>query len=204
MLALLAEAADADTVIIDSTKDAAVKLSDDETGAGWNRARQVAIAAGAQVAELAHPRKPQADNKKPTKLEDVYGSRWITSGAGSVVMLHGEASALTAELLHLKAPADPVGPWTVTIDAGTGGMIREGAADLLEHVARKGAEGLTARGAAQYLDNTYAPTAAQVARARRKLDAKVTAGHLVRREGAKGGPAGGDPARWFLAARGPR
>ncbi len=73
MLTELAALADADTVIIDSLKDAALNLADDETGSGWNRARQMCIQAGVELVELHHPRKAQGDNKKPSKLEDLYG-----------------------------------------------------------------------------------------------------------------------------------
>lgn len=61
--------------MIDSLKDAALKLSEDETGAGWNQARQYAIEAGTELVELHHPRKGQDGNRKPSKLDDLYGSR---------------------------------------------------------------------------------------------------------------------------------
>ena len=83
MLTELCLLAGADTCIVDSLKDAALKLSEDEAGSGWNQARQLAIEAGTQLLELHHPRKSQEGNKKPSKLEDLYGSRWIPAGAGS-------------------------------------------------------------------------------------------------------------------------
>lgn len=57
LLLKLCQQADADTVIVDSLKDAALKLSDDDVGAGYNRARQLAIVSGVQVIELHHLRK---------------------------------------------------------------------------------------------------------------------------------------------------
>ncbi len=44
LLLALAEAAGAQTVYLDSVKDAAIGLSDDEVGAGYNRARQRLLA----------------------------------------------------------------------------------------------------------------------------------------------------------------
>ena len=52
MLAHLCMLADADTCIVDSLKDAALKLSDDEAGAGWGQARGIAIESGTEVLEL--------------------------------------------------------------------------------------------------------------------------------------------------------
>ena len=63
--------------------------TDDETGSGWNRARQAAIESGTEIIELHHPRKGQEGNRKPAKLEDLYGSRWIPAGAGSVICAVG-------------------------------------------------------------------------------------------------------------------
>jgi hypothetical protein len=57
LLLELCKQACADAVIVDSLKDAAVGLSADEVGAGYNRARQNACAAGVQVLELHHLRK---------------------------------------------------------------------------------------------------------------------------------------------------
>ena len=86
----LCRKADADTLIVDSLKDAAVGLTDDEVGSGYNRARQTVIAAGVEVVELHHQRKAVngAKAEHPT-LDDLYGSTWLTSGAGSVLLLTG-------------------------------------------------------------------------------------------------------------------
>jgi len=50
----LAKLAGADTVVVDSVKDAAIGLSNDEVGAAYNQARQHVLAAGIQMLEL-HP-----------------------------------------------------------------------------------------------------------------------------------------------------
>jgi hypothetical protein len=43
LLIMLCEDADADTVVVDSLKDAAIGLSHDDVGSAYNRARQIAI-----------------------------------------------------------------------------------------------------------------------------------------------------------------
>jgi hypothetical protein len=93
-------------VIVDSLKDAAVGLSADEVGAGYNRARQNACAAGVQVLELHHLRKAltRIEVEHPT-IDGVYGSTWITSGAGSVVLLNGKPGVAIVSFHHIKQPA---------------------------------------------------------------------------------------------------
>jgi hypothetical protein len=204
ILADIAREAGADTIVIDSLKDAAVKLADDETGSGWNRARQIAIEAGAELLELHHPRKAQADNKKPSKLEDLYGSRWITAGAGSVICLWGEAGDLVVEFTHLKAPAAQAGPWKMAIDPAAGTVSLDGPAyDVVDLVRWAGARGLTADVAACHLFAAEKPTASQVKKAAYRLDRKVADGVLYRRAGQRGGGRDRDPTTWFLAARNP-
>jgi KaiC/GvpD/RAD55 family RecA-like ATPase len=124
LLLALASAAGADTVVGDSLKDMALGLSEDAVGAGINRAVQTALAAGVEVVIPHHQRKGQ-NGEKPKKLEDVYGSTWITAGTGSVVLLWGEAGAALVELVHLKPPAAEVGPWTIEHDhdAGTSTVV---------------------------------------------------------------------------------
>ena len=100
----LARAADADVVIVDSLKDVAVRLTDDETGSGVNTAVQHALVAGVEVVLLHHQRKAQ-DGRKPTTIEDVFGSVWITAGAGSVFLLWGAPGDLTVEMSNLKPAA---------------------------------------------------------------------------------------------------
>ncbi len=196
-LAELASQADADTIIIDSLKDAALKLADDETGSGWNRARQMAIEAGAELVELHHPRKAQGDNKKPSKLEDLYGSRWITAGAGSVISLWGSAGDPVVEFSHLKAPASACTPFLMGIDQAAGTVhVDQPAIDLVDQIGRRGSNGMTAEVAARLMTGAEKPTRSQVEKARYRLDKKVAEGVLYRQDGFRGGP----PATWFRAA----
>jgi replicative DNA helicase len=119
LLADLAIEYGARAVVIDSLKDTTAKISDDEMGSNLNRAVQLALAEGVDVLGLHHQRKGQ-QGSKPKTLEDVYGSTWITAGAGSVLLLWGEAGSELVDLEHLKQPAEPVGPLRLEHDHHAG------------------------------------------------------------------------------------
>lgn len=199
----MCRAADADTVVIDSVKDAAVGIAKDEVGAGYNRCRQTAIAAGIEVLELHHQRKTGDGGGKPNTLSDVYGSTWITSGAGSVLLLWGAAGDPVVELLHLKSPRLDVGPLTVIHDHERG-MSQVDRGDItkdLFYLARHTPRGLTAKVAAVALFSKPDPDRNEVEKARRKLEGHVRAGHMHRVDGVSGGSDGGTPATYFLVER---
>jgi len=189
LLAAMCEQAGADTVIVDSLKDCVRKLSDDEAGGGYNTARQQALVAGVQVVELHHQRKAGGENKKPSKLDDVYGSVWLTAGAGSVILLWGEPGDPVVELLHLKQPAEPLGPWQICHDHTTGRSEIRHQVDLLQLAQTwkpSGTVGLTARAAACALFSTDKPTPSQVEKARRRLEKLRGDGLLDRRKAPDG------------------
>lgn len=142
-LLALAREAGADTVVVDSLKDAALGLTDDEGGAGYNRARQHLLAAGIEVIELHHMVKNGANGAKPTRLADVYGSAWLTAGAGSVVLLWGEAGASQVELRHLKQPAEELGPWEVTHDHTNARSSVDEVVTAADALVAAGKDGLT-------------------------------------------------------------
>lgn len=56
----------ADMVVVDSLKDAAIGLSEDAVGAGYNGARQKALSAGVEVLELHHQVKRGIDGGHQT------------------------------------------------------------------------------------------------------------------------------------------
>jgi replicative DNA helicase len=203
MLAEMCRAADADTVVIDSVKDAAVGLAKDEIGAGYNRARQTAIAAGVEVLELHHQRKAGDGGKQPKTLSDVYGSTWIPSGAGSVLLLWGEAGDPVVELLHVKQPRNDVGPLTIIHDHETGRsrVDRENFARDLVYLTGRQPHGMTPRAAAVALFSVPDPDRNQVEKARYRLDSYVKKGVMVCREGARGGGGERNPAAYFLVER---
>jgi AAA domain len=194
LLIELCELANADTVFIDSVKDAAVGIAKDEVGAGYNRARQTALAEGIEVIELHHMRKSSADNKRPNSLDDIYGSTWLTAGAGSVVLLWGEAGDPVVEWRHLKQPESEVGPFKVTHDHDTGVSEVEANVDLKAMIIRTGVRGLTAFDYAAQLFAVSKPSDAQKKKAMRLLNRKVTEGFLSRIDGA----SGGDASHYFL------
>lgn len=186
ILAELCEQAGADTAVIDSLKDAAIGLSDDEVGAGYNRARQTALTAGVELIELHHQRKSQ-NGAVPNRLDDVYGSVWLVNGAGSVVLLWGDAGDPVVAWRHLKQPMAEVGPFQVEHDPARGITTLHHSIDLVKLAARR--DGLTARQAAEALaDDPKKVSPAGLEKARRKL-AKLEAEGLLNRtdHGTRGG-----------------
>jgi hypothetical protein len=184
LLAALCEQAKADTVVVDSLKDAAIGLVDDEVGAGWNRARQLAVAAGVEVLELHHLVKRGQNGRDPETLADVYGSAWLTAGAGSVLVLLGDAGSPIVRAKHLKPVAEPFGPAELAHDHTRGVTTVHHRVDLLELLAITRVQ--TARTAACQLFDTDKPKPAETERARRKLDALVAAGKAHKRPGVTG------------------
>jgi hypothetical protein len=173
----LAEAADADTVILDSIKDAALGLSDDRVGAGYNRARQALLVAGVELLENHHLIKRNPTGGPPKELADVYGSVWLTGGAGSVVLLDGKAGDSVVTLRHLKQPAEDVGPLQVMHDHVTGWSHVLDRVDLVDVARRQ--SGITAHTAAVLL-GAFDPSRNEIEKARRTLDRLVAEGRLTR------------------------
>ncbi|WP_405597593.1 AAA family ATPase [Streptomyces sp. NBC_01410] len=195
ILAAMCDRAKADTVVIDSIKDAAIGLADDAVGAGYNRARQKALAEGVQVMENHHVVKRGPNGAAPNTMADIYGSTWITSGAGSVVLLWGEAGDPVVSFRHLKQPMDEVGPFQLVHDHAAGLTTVLHSADLLELAGLGSVHGLTSAGAAEAIFETKKITPAQKMKARRKLDKLVNSGHLARIEPK----TPGEPTRYYLA-----
>ncbi|MDX3634809.1 AAA family ATPase [Streptomyces europaeiscabiei] len=191
ILAAMCERAGADTVVIDSIKDAAIGLSNDEVGAGYNRARQKAIAEGIEVLELHHNRKEGSGGGEPNTLADVYGSTWITSGAGSVIFLWGEAGDPVVKFKHLKQPMEPVGPFMVLHDHAIGVSSVQGQVDLLALLRASGPGGVTPLDAAREIFETGAkrPTDAEREKARRKLEKLVNEGMATSQKQSGAGQA---------------
>ena len=188
----------ADVVFIDSLKDAALKLSSDETGAAWNRAAQHLLVADRELCVLHHPRKlPHNEQNRRLTIEDIYGSTWITNGCGSVILLDGAPGDPIIEFRHLKQPNEEVGPFRLAHNPHTGRLSIEHELDLVALVGRKGAAGLVPKDAARALFDTDDPTRADVEKARRKLD-KLVPGVLYRRDGQRGGVER-MPSTYFLA-----
>ena len=190
----LAQLAEADTIILDSLKDAALGLTDDEVGAAYNRARQLALNEGVQLVELRHVVKRGPSGAKPTTLADVYGSVWLTAGAGSVVLLWGAAGDPIVEWHHLKQPAAEVGPMQLIHDHDGGHTDVWRGTDLIAIAVASGSHGLTVRAAAVALFNTDKPTPAQIHKAARRLE-------QTRRRRAPGSSRQRPKARWREARK---
>lgn len=172
-------------VVIDSLKDLAPKLSDDDVGSRINMARQELLVRGIQVVEIHHQRKATGDNKKPKTLADVYGSRWLTAGVGSVILLWGDPGDLIVELKHLKQPADEIGPFRVLHDRDRGSTsIFEQVA--LEAVLETTRSGLTVKDGARLMFETEDPKPNEIEKARRKLDKLVERNLAERRDDPDG------------------
>jgi hypothetical protein len=90
-------------VIGDSVKDMVSSCTEDTPGMGFNDAVQRVLAQGVEFGCCHHNRKENAQNTKPRKLADVYGSRWLTAGLGSVLKIW-KADEHSRELTQLKTP----------------------------------------------------------------------------------------------------
>ena len=152
--------------------------------------------------ELHHQRKATADaprGQRPT-LDRVYGSTWLTSGAGSVLFISGEAGDPAVTLHHLKTVTGEIGPLNVVHDHACGTTQVE---DTLDPVVllQAAAEGLTVKELAVVLTGEAKPGPGAIEKARRHLDGLVRAGLAVRDGGAAGGTGGGQKARYRASSR---
>jgi AAA domain len=191
-LAEFAKALGVGTVFVDSLKDVALDLSKDEVGSRVNLAHQELIAEGIELCSNHHQRKQTAGAGKPKHLADVYGSRWLTAGCGSVLLLWGESGDAVVELIHLKQPGEEVGPHRIIHDHARGASSLQEPVDL-EQILTEAAHGLTVADAARHLFETDAkPTPNQTEKARRRLESLIARGHAGRRDDPDG------LARYFL------
>jgi replicative DNA helicase len=182
------------SLFVDALKDVALDLTKDEVGSRVNLALQEVIAAGVEFCGLHHQRKEQSAAGKPKRLADVYGSRWLTAGMGSVVLLWGEPGDLVVELSHLKQPAEDVGPLKVVHDHVRGRSVIHGGLDL-EQALATAAHGMTTKDGARALFESEKPTPNQVEKARRRFERLVERGHAERRDDPDG------LARYFLRSQ---
>lgn len=200
LLATMAQHHGASVVVVDSLKDAVVGLSDDAVAASYNRARQHLLASGCEIIELHHVVKRTTKNDQPgSAVDSIYGSTWLTSGCGSVVLITGEPGDPIVGFRHVKQPAEEVGPYRLLHDQDTGTLSIEHGVDLLELVKLAGPDGLTAKDAAAAVTEKTQPSRSDIEKARRKLDKLVQAHVLERLDGSAGGANGGSTTAWFLA-----
>ncbi|MEU2168290.1 AAA family ATPase [Micromonospora chersina] len=175
-LADLAQSHGATTIFIDSLKDVCSKPSNEESANGYNTARQEAIARGIEWVEDHHNRKASDDNKTPNTIEDVYGSRWLTAGAGSVICLWGEAGSTSVKLTQLKSPGGFLQPQDLTINHATGEIGAHVALGIVDVIRNGGKEGITVADAARFFTGKDKPTKTEMEGARGKLNRLVKQG----------------------------
>ena len=107
-------------------------------------------------------RLPQGGPDKAPSIGDIYGSTWITSGAGSVLLLSGDPDDAVVRLHHVKQPMEEVGPWNVAHHQTEGRLEIVDQVDVAELVARRGR--VTVKDLATVLFDTPVPNRNQVGR----------------------------------------
>lgn len=196
ILLRLARQADADVVCLDSLKDMAGELASEEGGQAINSAIQRTLVENIEVLALHHHRKQgggKEGGKEPTSLDELYGSTWITAGAGSVISLWGSAGDPIVSLKHLKQPAGECGPWRLKHDHPRGLTEIWHEVDVVDILAH--ARGpLTAHQLACqiYSPDKGKPSASEVEKARRRLEQLVEKGlaHKITNGGGRGSQSG--------------
>jgi 5S rRNA maturation endonuclease (ribonuclease M5) len=112
LLLQMAQRANAEFIVIDSLKDLAGRLSDEETAFALQQAFQLCVTAGVQVLIYHHQRKSNGapgQPKKPTDIDAVYGNMMLTAGMGSVLLVWAERAGDEMVILsHLKQPSESV------------------------------------------------------------------------------------------------
>lgn len=146
---------------------------------------QELIASGYQLLVLHHQRKEQRGQGAPKKLSDVYGSRWLTAGMGSVVLLWGDPGDLVVEFRHLKQPEGDLGNFQIVHDHGCGTSTIHQRADLVQVLA-KAHHGVTVAGAAQLLFEKSDPHPNDIEKARRRLNKLADTGRAERHDDPDG------------------
>jgi hypothetical protein len=145
---------------------------------------------------LHHQRKGQ-NGTKPKTLEDVFGSTWITAGAGSVLLRWGQPGDHIVELIHLKQPAAPIGPLKIEHDHDAGTSRIYSGFDILAFLRHR-RTGATALDTARAMTEKDTPTDNERRNALRQLDRLVKKGIAHRSDPEIGGSGGSSGARYHL------
>lgn len=196
VLLRLARQADADVVCLDSLKDMAGELASEEGGQAINSAIQRTLVEGIEVLALHHHRKQgggKDSGREPSSLDELYGSTWITAGAGSVVSLWGAAGDPIVSFKHLKQPSSECGPWRLKHDHPVGVTEVWHEVDVLDVLAHANGALTPQQLACQiYSPDKGKPSASEVEKARRRLDQLVEKGlaHKIANGAGRGSQAG--------------
>lgn len=201
ILLTLARQADADTVVVDSVKDVAVGIAKDDVGAAVNISLQELLAADIDVLALHHIRKTDTAGagREPATIDEIYGSTWITGGAGSVISLWGAPGDPIVSFKHMKQPAAEVGPYRLRHDQEKGRFDVWHSVNILDILLHVGKQGMTAKTLANIIfpKDGEKNTDAEIEKARRKLDGLVREGLAVRVDPDR--PGRGAAARYHAA-----
>ncbi len=193
---------DLSEVHIDSLKDLASRLSDDAVGSGINSAIQEVIARGINVVTLHHQRKANGENRNPEHLSDVFGSRWLTAGQGSVLMLvrPGADDKDLIEVRQLKEPMNKIHSVLARHDRATGRTRTVQISNTPLDILLDYPDGATAT---QVAAEMFGKAVAEIKDAERKKAERQLAS-LVKKElatrisGSKGGKGGSTSALFLL------
>lgn len=163
-------------LLLDSLGALVPGLEKPEVGQGIRLAFDRVIEAGVDLIFTHHPRKMTSEGREPRTHDDVFGSRWITAGCGSVISLWGQPGAPIVSFRHLKQPAGEVGPFRVEVGRDGWMEILRGT-NLDGLLLRPG--GVSARDVAAALYESTRPSRADVERARRALESAEAARSAV-------------------------
>lgn len=196
----LADALGASTLVVDSYKDLTAEgLVGDDTGTAINLAVQHVIHHGIEWLGLHHPKKPTRD-LDGRALSAVYGSRWLTAGLGSVVLVDGNPGDKRVQLLHVKQPAAKVGPLVMVHDHPAGSVsLGRASSDLVACLVAAGSGGVRESILAEELFGSGDAERRRLRRALQQLQKQGTAEKVV--EGSKGGVGGGGEAALWRAVQ---
>jgi len=194
---------DISEVHADSLKDIHAGLSKDEIGSGINSAIQEVVARGVNWVTLHHQRKASGENKAPDKLSDVFGSRWLSAGHGSVLMLvkGGESDKDYIELKQVKEPDNRIRPLLLKHDRANGRTsVVEAELTVEQALGLAGQVGASALelAAAAYGKAARDVSPAEKKKVERSLAAMVARDEVRKVNAASGGAGGSKSARFFL------
>lgn len=195
----LRQCPDVSAVVVDSVKDLAAGISKDEIGSALNLAWQELIASEVDLMLLHHGRKAQQGAQRGKTIDDIYGSTWLTSGLGSVLLLDGDPGAELVNAYHVKQPAETVPDFVIRHDPARGVSLRHGdeVPSIEEQIADAGVRGLTAKEIAVVQEGSGKEAA--VRKVKRRLEPFISKGSVRKEPGVHTG-SGVEPTRYVSAA----
>lgn len=178
---------DASTVVIDSLFDAVSSLTDDKAAIAYNKGRQALMKSGIDLLEVHHDRKRTTDGHGGKgKLDDTYGSRWLTSGAGSVLLLipmGGDDDGPRNIWLRQRKSIRDVNPKILMTFRAEDGLLAAGSsmsiADQIDMTLLIALEPMKARDLAEAVLQRE-PSVSEVESIRRQADRLVASGQAVK------------------------